>query len=104
MTESSICLLWHEKRCRFIKGCEKNDLYANETLSMALLYALLIIGEAAAAISHDFKDKHKSVPWKKIIGMRNWLIHGYFKTEFDIVWDTVTIDIPDLIEYLEEII
>ena len=70
-----------EKARSLINNHNKNDLQNDETLLMALLYSLLIIGEAAANISRDFKEEYGAIPWKEIIGMRNWLVHGYFKTD-----------------------
>jgi uncharacterized protein with HEPN domain len=75
-----------------------------KTLVMALTYALIIIGEAATAVSAEYKQEHSEVPWKQISGMRNRLIHGYFATDPDIVWDTVSVYIPELVKQLETMI
>jgi len=48
--------------------------------------------------------KHPKVPWKKITGMRNRLIHAYFDINLDVVWQTVTEDLPSLVTRLEEIV
>ncbi len=55
-----------------------------------------VIGEAAKNISDDYKKKHPQVPWRKMTGMRDILIHGYFGIDPQIVWKTVTISIPEL--------
>jgi uncharacterized protein with HEPN domain len=68
---------------------------------MALTYALIIIGEAATAVSPEYRQEHPEIPWKQISGMRNRLIHGYFATDPDIVWDTVSVYIPELVKQLE---
>ena len=87
-----------------IKGRNKNDIYSDTMFAKAVLYSLLIIGEAASGISDEFKEKHKDVDWRRIVGMRNRLIHGYFDINLDIVWDTVNIHIPELIQQLEDIL
>jgi len=65
---------------------------------------LEIICEAANVVSADFREKHSQIPWKKMIGLRNRLIHGYFDVNLDIVWDTVEEDLPPLVADLEKII
>jgi uncharacterized protein with HEPN domain len=87
-----------------IENKKKDDIYSDETLSMALIYALLIIGEAASAVSKEFRQKHPYIQWKQISGMRNRLIHGYFVTDLDIVWDTVSGYVPQLVNQLESLI
>ena len=85
-----------------VKGHTRQDIDTDEKLRMAVLYALIIIGEAASYISDSFKEKHSDIPWKKITGMRNRVVHGYFDTDLDIVWEAVTRNIPNLIEQLEK--
>ena len=48
--------------------------------------------------------KYHDIPWKKMIGMRNRLIHGYFDIDLDIVWDTIKKDLPPLVQPLHDII
>ena len=54
------------------------------------------IGEAARAPPAEIRALATDVPWSKIIGMRNVLVHGYFDIDTDIVWQAVTIDVPVL--------
>lgn len=58
---------------------------------------LEIIGEAAANLSDEFKAGHPTVPWREIIGMRTILAHGYFDIDPDIVWQAVSVDVPELL-------
>jgi len=48
-------------------------------------------------------NKYPDIPWKDIIGMRNRLIHGYFEVDVELVWNTVTMNLPVLISQLKEI-
>jgi len=57
---------------------------------------LQIIGEAARALPTAVRTLAPEIPWPKIIGMRNVLVHGYFDIDTDIVWQAVTRDVPDL--------
>jgi uncharacterized protein with HEPN domain len=57
---------------------------------------LQIVGEAARALPEDIRALAPDVPWPKVIGMRNVLVHGYFEIDTDIVWEAATRDLPDL--------
>ena len=63
-----------------------------------------IVGEAAARISDDVRRRYPQVPWRDIVGMRHHLIHAYYDVNLDIVWQTVTEDLPPLINSLEDIL
>ena len=61
-----------------------------------ILHHLLVLGEAASRLSKVFRERHADVPWSKITGMRNILIHGYFVIDKDIIWSVVEKDLPQL--------
>lgn len=50
----------------------------DELVQIWVIYHLQIIGEAASKISDDVRGEYSGVPWRKMIGMRNLLVHGYF--------------------------
>ncbi len=79
------------------------DLDADVTLSLSLTRLLEIIGEAARGLTPAFREAHTDVPWHKMAGMRDRLVHAYFDVNIDVVWQTVTQDLPPLIRRLEEI-
>lgn len=68
----------------------------NELIQVWVIRHLEIIGEAARAVPQDFKDRHPDIPWRRINGMRNVLVHMYFKVDLDSVWAVVEHDLPDL--------
>ena len=70
----------------------------------AVLYQLVIIGEAAGEISDHFRNRYPYVPWRKAIGMRNFAVHGYFAVQLSIVWETATQDVPPLQEQIAGIL
>ena len=86
-----------------IKGKKQSDLDTNRLFLGGIIRELLLIGEAANAISAKTKAQI-SLPWKEVIGMRNQLIHAYFEINHKIVWMTVKEDIPKLVLTLEEIL
>lgn len=88
----------------FARNRTREALDSDEMLSLSLVRLLEIIGEAANSVSVGFQEKHTHIPWKKMIGLRNRLIHGYFDINLDIVWDTIVEDLPPLVVDLEKII
>ncbi len=87
----------------FVQGRSRADLDADHMLSLALVRLLEIIGEAARGVSRAFREAHPEVAWSQMAGMRHRLIHGYFDVNLDVVWETVTQDLPVLIAQAEKI-
>ena len=88
----------------FVRGRSRADLDTDSMLSLALVRLLEVIGEAARAISPAVREAHPETAWSKMAGMRDRLIHGYFDVNLDIVWETVTQDLPMLISQIEPIV
>ncbi len=84
-------------------GQRRADLETDRKLCLSLVHLLEIIGEAARGVSAEFREKHPDLPWKQIAGMRDRLVHGYFDVNLDIVWRTVTEDLPDLAVKLDQL-
>lgn len=76
------------------------DLDSDRMLNLALVRLVEVIGEAANRVSVAGQHWVCDVPWPQVVSMRNRLIHGYDKVDFDILWDTVQIDLPPLIAAL----
>lgn len=88
----------------FTEGHCREDLDTDRKLSLSLVRLLEIIGEAAKGITAEFRQEHSELPWTSMVGMRDRLIHGYFDVNLDIVWETVTSDLPPLINKLEKVV
>ncbi|AWJ94808.1 DUF86 domain-containing protein (plasmid) [Azospirillum baldaniorum] len=93
-----------ESALRFITGRQRADLDGDEMLRFALVRAVEIVGEAASRISPDTRAGAPTVPWSAIVAMRNRLIHAYFDIDHDILWKTVTEEIPDLLPLLRSLL
>lgn len=74
-----------------LESFSKNDLVLD-----AVLRELEIIGEAACNVKEEFQEKNSNIPWGKMIGMRNRLIHEYFGVDKKVVWETCKSDLPEL--------
>lgn len=93
-----------QKIVAFSTGKTRDDFAQDEMLQLSVVRLVEIIGEAAARISDELKQRHSSVPWTAIVGMRNRLVHAYFDIDLDVVWDTVTLYVPEMIRQITEII
>ena len=73
----------------------------------AVIYNIMIIGEAANMLTFEFRESHTELRWRQITNMRNFLIHGYHNVEEDLVWEAISVDLPQIrkkiVKYLEEI-
>ncbi|MBN2377329.1 MAG: DUF86 domain-containing protein [Sedimentisphaerales bacterium] len=93
-----------QEAVEFVEGRRREELDSNRMLNLSLVRLLEIIGEAARGISEEFRQEHAELPWKKMVGMRDRLIHGYYDINLDVVWETVQEDLPDLIVWLSGIL
>lgn len=75
-----------------------------ELIQTWVVHYLEIIGEAARALPEEFRQKHADIPWSKMIGMRNILVHHYFGIDTDVVWAVVRHDLPSLKEKIKAIL
>lgn len=89
---------------RFAEGLDRSSLEANEEKQSAILYQIIIIGEATKRLSKEFRSQHPHIPWKDIAGMRDILAHQYDRTDLNTLWGVIQNDIPELLELLEPLL
>jgi uncharacterized protein with HEPN domain len=89
---------------KFTEGMNSEEFQKNEVVQYAVMIPLQIIGEAAGKISQPARDAHPEIPWKHMIGMRNRLVHEYFRIKLDKVWETIRDDVPKLIPLIEPLV
>ena len=85
----------------FVSQRKKDDLANDKMLLFAVLRAIEVLGEAAGKVSHDTQSVACDIPWRAMVGMRNRLIHGYFDIDTEVVWQTVTRELPALIPRIQ---
>ena len=82
---------------RFIVSIPDESTFRDDELRQsAVLQKLIVIGEAAAHLSSEFRSRCTSVPWPDIIAFHNIAVHAYFSVDWSIVWVTTQDDVPKL--------
>lgn len=85
---------------RFLAEIKVDDFVEDSLLYFAVVKNLEIIGEAAYMLTSDFKEAHPETPWNKIVGMRHYLVHGYYQAGLSEIWQAATVDIHPLREQI----
>ena len=81
----------------------QTELEQNEVLLDSVLFRLIQISENSTKLTEDFKKQYKEVPWHAMKGMRNRIVHDYGEVDLKIVYDTIKLDLPKLVNILEHI-
>jgi uncharacterized protein with HEPN domain len=84
----------------FTNGLTYKEFMSNVMLRHAVFHNFVIIGEAANLLTKEYREANLSVNWGEIIGMRNFLVHGYYTVQNHIVWQTINEDLISLKEKL----
>jgi uncharacterized protein with HEPN domain len=84
----------------YTKGVDYDSFSNNQMLIDAVIRNLEVIGEAARNIPEEIRNKYSDVPWRKMIGLRNILIHEYFGIDETIVWEIIKTNLPETKPYI----
>ncbi|HER20227.1 MAG TPA: DUF86 domain-containing protein [Chromatiales bacterium] len=87
----------------YVNGVPEQEFWRDTEKQDAVLRQLQVLGEAARKVSSALRDAHPEVPWHKIAGMRNKVVHEYFVVDLEVVWETALVDIPAIGPALERI-
>ncbi|MCL5027478.1 MAG: DUF86 domain-containing protein [Bacteroidetes bacterium] len=88
----------------FIGNMSFEEFSRDDKTISAVLKKFEIIGEASKRIPTEIKNKYPSVKWKEMAGSRDILIHTYFGSDINIIWDTIKEEIPPLKITFEKIL
>ena len=86
---------------KYIHNKTYDDFISDDELIDAVMFRLVQLIENIKKLSNNFKEQNSEIPWGKIIGFRNEIVHEYGKTDFTIVYETVTNDLDQLIKVFE---
>lgn len=87
----------------YTQGLDERTFAENSLVVDAVLRNIEVIGEAASKLPEDFVSAHPEIEWRKIVGMRNRLIHGYFGVSLGLVWQTIQGNLPGLRDKLNQL-
>jgi uncharacterized protein with HEPN domain/predicted nucleotidyltransferase len=89
---------------RFTEGMTIDTFVADRRTVLAVNFSFAVIGEAARQIPSEVEARYPAIPWARMRGMRNVLIHDYHNTDMTVVWETARDDLPPLVPLLREIL
>jgi len=75
----------------------RDSLFLDDVRTRALMYDFTVLGEAANNISEGYCSAHPELDWKGVAGFRHRLVHDYAGIDYGILWDAMTVDVPNLL-------
>ncbi|WPL17975.1 hypothetical protein Thiowin_03023 [Thiorhodovibrio winogradskyi] len=91
-------IIEHAERVeRLACGLDLERFEEDETVRQAILFSLLIIGEAVKQLPQSLLDREPTVNWRGAAGLRDIIVHQYFGLDPEILWDAASVHIPRLL-------
>lgn len=97
-------LLAGRKTLEYAKGLTQDRFMDSGLHQDAIVRQLTIVGEAAKRVSAEFRAAHPEIPWKRIAGFRDIVIHYYFRVNLQEVWRILQTDLPESVAALEPLV
>lgn len=88
----------------YTEKMRKEEFKKDDWTIDAILRNIEIIGEAANKLSEKIYEENESVPWGRMIGLRNIVIHEYFGVDLNIIWQVIKVNLPETKPEIEEIL
>lgn len=88
---------------QYVKDQDYDSWMQDQKTIDAVIRNLEIIGEAATNVPQEIQDLYVDIPWFKMKGMRNILIHEYFGVDNEVLWNTIKKDLPLLKEKIQNL-
>ncbi len=88
----------------FTHGIDLEDFLKDKKTTNAVIRSLEVLGEAAKKIPEEMRQRYPEVPWRRMTGMRDKLIHEYHGVDLETIWSVVKTELPPLESHVEKII
>jgi len=93
-----------DKVRRYLDGYDYEMFLNDEVMIDAIVRNIEVIGEAANNLAREFRSRSPQVEWRKIIGTRNRIIHGYALVDMEVIWGIAKNDLPILASEIEKML
>lgn len=87
-----------------VEGMDAETFSMDRKTQLAVLYEITILGEAVKRLTPEFRRQHPAVAWRQIAGMRDKLVHDYSEVNIPRVWQTLQVNIPELLQYIQPLL
>ena len=88
----------------FTRDMTFDEFKSDKKTVLSVTKCIEVVGEATKHIPDQIRERYPEIPWRDMAGIRDRLVHGYFKVDLSIVWTTVTIEFPELRSMLENVL
>jgi uncharacterized protein with HEPN domain len=88
----------------FVKDLTFEEFVNDKKTVLSVTKCIEVVGEATKHVPDTIREKYPEIPWKDMAGIRDRLVHGYFKVNLEIVWMTVTQEFPELRPMIEKVL
>lgn len=92
-----------ERIAGFFNGMDFAAFQVDQRTVRAVLYDLVVLGEAAKGVSSDTRECSPQVRWKAVAGMKDVATHQYHGIMLDLVWETASVSVPQLLRSLQSV-
>ncbi|QZZ19821.1 DUF86 domain-containing protein [Leptothermofonsia sichuanensis E412] len=89
---------------KYVQDINQTQLKQDDEKQAAILYRLIIIGEATKRLSDEFRERYPAIPWRQMAGLRDVVIHDYDELDFNILWNVIHINLPDILPEIQAIL
>ncbi|MBP0027687.1 DUF86 domain-containing protein [Roseofilum sp. Guam] len=90
-----------EQILRYVQDTTQEDFEQDDQKQAAILYRIIIIGEATKRLSTEFRQQYPIIPWREMAGLRDVVIHNYDDLDFEILWNVIQVNLPEILPELQ---